>query len=405
MSGPARADGSLYELIDERLEWMAQVAAYKWLHQLPVEDIERERIVIEASVENALKAGIDPETSTLFFAAQIDAAKSIQRFWFARYEAGEEPQSTADLSQTIRPRLLALGEEILSAAVQNSRAGARPDERAFRSKVSVHGLSDPQVSRLFDSVLGLRVFENRLQQILGTGRLRVGTTGDYAPFSHSGDGSASDSETSFSGIDIDLARDLANALGVQVVFVQTSWPTLEQDLMSGEYDIAMSGVSRTLKRQRIGFMSTAYYTGGKTPISRCADAEEYGSLSAIDRPGVRVVVNPGGTNEQFVDANLSHATKLMHPDNRTIFEQIRTERADVMITDRIEVELQTGIHNDLCSTMDENLTYQEKGFLMPQDIELKTFVDMWLELRTGDGTLQHLFRERRVPTNRRPFRP
>jgi cyclohexadienyl dehydratase len=35
------------------------------------------------------------------------------------------------------------------------------------------------------------------------------------------------------------------------------------------------------------------------------------SISSIDRPGVRVVVNPGGTNERFAKANFTHATALM----------------------------------------------------------------------------------------------
>jgi len=67
--------------------------------------------------------------------------------------------------------------------------------------------------------------------------------------------------------------------------------------------------------------------------------------------------------------------------------------ADVMITDSIEVALQTRRHPELCGTMAQTLTYQEKGYLMPRDDALKTFVDLWLELRMGDGTVNDLIQK------------
>ena len=46
------------------------------------------------------------------------------------------------------------------------------------------------------------------------------------------------------------------------------------------------------------------------------------SLADIDRRGVRVVVNPGGTNAQFDEANLKNASIIRYPDNNTIFGQL-----------------------------------------------------------------------------------
>jgi len=98
----------------------------------------------------------------------------------------------------------------------------------------------------------------------------------------------------------------------------------------------------------------------------------------IDQPSVRVIVNPGGTNEKFVDENIKLATKVLHMDNRSIFSQLVRGRADVMITDRIEVDLQSSLHSKLCSTTTENFTYQEKAYWMPKELDLKQRVDSWL---------------------------
>ena len=116
---------------------------------------------------------------------------------------------------------------------------------------------------------------------------------------------------------------------------------------------------------------------------------------------MRVVVNPGGTNEQFVDAHIHQAEKLTHPDNRSIFQEIVEGRADVMFTDRIEVELQTRRTAALCSTMAADLSYQEKSYLVPQDPVWLEFVNTWLALRLAEGAVDAAFQthgfERKVP--------
>ena len=86
---------------------------------------------------------------------------------------------------------------------------------------------------------------SRLDAILERGSILVGTTGDYKPFS------IYDKATGdFIGYDIDAAKMLGEALGVKVVFIQTSWPTLMRDLLDDKFDIAMSGITRTYARQK-----------------------------------------------------------------------------------------------------------------------------------------------------------
>ena len=62
---------------------------------------------------------------------------------------------------------------------------------------------------------------SRLDDILARGVLRVGTTGDYRPFT-----ALDKASGAYSGFDIDLARSLGAALGVRIEFEPTSWPNL-----------------------------------------------------------------------------------------------------------------------------------------------------------------------------------
>lgn len=132
---------------------------------------------------------------------------------------------------------------------------------------------------------------SRLDEIIKRGTLRVGLTGDYLPFS------SLDKETAkFRGFDVDMAEQLGKALGVKVEYVHTAWPQLMKDFEADNFDIAMGGISITLDRQKKGMFSAPIMREGKTPIARCTDAGKYETIADIDRPGTRVIVNPGGTN-------------------------------------------------------------------------------------------------------------
>src|SRR5262245_2529839 len=64
-----------------------------------------------------------------------------------------------------------------------------------------------------------------LDRIRAAGVLRVGTTGDYTPFS------LLQPDGSYAGADIDMAHDLAETIGVRVVFVPTVWVDLLDDFL------------------------------------------------------------------------------------------------------------------------------------------------------------------------------
>ena len=222
---------------------------------------------------------------------------------------------------------------------------------------------------------------NRLDEILARGVLRVGSTGDYKPFTYRTTGAGG-----FIGLDITLADDLANSLGVKLQIVPTTWGAMMSDLGNDRFDLAMGGVSVSLERQKKAFFSTPYLRDGKTPIARCEDAQKYQALADFDRPEVRLIVNPGGTNERFARARVAHATLTVFPDNVTIFDRIVAGEADVMITDAIEARLQQRLHPKLCAIHpDAPFDFSEKAVLLPRDVALKAYVDQWLHQAIETG--------------------
>ncbi len=220
-----------------------------------------------------------------------------------------------------------------------------------------------------------------LDAIRARGTLRVGTTGDYKPFTFRAE------DGTYAGADITMAQHLAQHLGVTLELVPTVWAKLLPDFEAHRFDIAMGGVSVTPARAAKGVFSTVTFVDGKRPVARCADAARFTSVDAIDQPGVRVVVNPGAANEEFAHANFKRAKLTVHKDNATVFEEILANRADVMVTDGIEVDHQAFLHPaQLCPAhVAAPFTRLEKAYLLPRDAELVQIVGTWLDGEIGSG--------------------
>ncbi len=229
---------------------------------------------------------------------------------------------------------------------------------------------------------------SRLDEIIKRGALRVGMTGDYLPFS------AFDSATGkFRGFDVDMAEALGKAMGVKVEYVKTAWPQLTKDFEADDFDVAMGGVSVTLDRQKKGFFSTPIMREGKTPIARCADSGKFETLAEIDRPGIRVIVNPGGTNERFARAHIKNAEIRVYGDNVGIFDEIAKGNADLMMTDASETRYQQKLHPGvLCAVHPERpFDFAEKAYWLQRDEALKAFVDQWLHIAIEDGSFRRIY--------------
>jgi cyclohexadienyl dehydratase len=225
-----------------------------------------------------------------------------------------------------------------------------------------------------------------LDAIRTAGVLRVGTTGDYKPFT------IRNPDGTYSGADIVMAQNLAQELRVKVEFVPTTWSTLLPDFMAHKYDIAMGGVSILPERAAHGDFSTPVNIDGKRPIVRCADKERFTTVAAIDKPGVRVVEPPGASNEAFARANLGHAQLIVHQDNTTIFDEIIAGRADIMVTDGIEVDHQAYLHPELCAAkVAAPFSKVSKAYLLPKDDpEFLKLVNDWIAKEESTGDWQHI---------------
>jgi cyclohexadienyl dehydratase len=221
---------------------------------------------------------------------------------------------------------------------------------------------------------------SRLDDIVKAGKLRVCTPGDYKPFSYARP------DGGYEGLDIDLVQAAAKSLGVEVEMVKTAWPSLMKDFQE-KCDVAVGGISVTTDRQKSAFFTTAYMVNGKAPITKCENVAKYQTIADIDKPGVTVIENPGGSNERFARASFRQAKIVIFPDNVTIFDEILKGNADLMISESVETIVQQKLRPGLCAVNpDKPLQYGEMAWLLPRgDTAVKGWMDTWFHLAKASG--------------------
>jgi chorismate mutase len=113
----------LLGLIGQRLDVAPDVARVKWNTKAPIEDLSREKDIIDGVARRASEYRLDPAIAGRFFQGQIEASKTVQNRLHAEWTAATHPPFTevADLERDIRPVL-----DRLTPLMMRGLAGAVP---------------------------------------------------------------------------------------------------------------------------------------------------------------------------------------------------------------------------------------------------------------------------------------
>lgn len=237
-------------------------------------------------------------------------------------------------------------------------------------------------------LLAISCGKGSVERIQKRSLVLVGTTGDYRPLSYR------EPETGdYWGFGIDMAGEIARDLGVSVSFVPTSWPALTADVQTPDlFDFAIGGITITDTRKETMAMSEGYLRNGKTILCRKEEAYKYTCLEDLDKPEVRVMVNPGGLNEKFARENLPNCTLMVYEQNEQIPFRVAEGAADIMITEITEAPWYVQADVRLAAPLlDKPFTHGEIGVLMRKGQEdLLEAVNKTIREMKADGRLKNL---------------
>lgn len=222
--------------------------------------------------------------------------------------------------------------------------------------------------------------QSALNEILDTGVLKFGTTGDWNPMS------VRDPATnSFVGFDIDMAKELAADLGVEVEFVPTDWKTLVNGVVAGKYHMTGSA-SISPPRMKVAGFSESYIAVEIMPFTTAEKAGDFDGYDSINQPEVKVATTLGTTfealaREWFPDADI----KVVEAPARG-FQEVLSGRADVFITSNIEGATLKAKHGVVQVPGTGPRSPSPIAMLLPQDDQVWiNYVNNWVKVKQAKG--------------------
>ena len=169
--------------------------------------------------------------------------------------------------------------------------------------------------------------DDTLAALQKRGTLRVGIEGTYPPFNYQ------DENGQFTGFEIDLARAIAEKMGLKAEFQPTKWDGLLGALDTGRIDVIINQVTISDARQHKYDFSQPYTVSGIQAVVRKKDADAFPSPEKL--AGKKVGVVQGTNYEEWLRKNVPAADIRTYDDDPTRNQDLVVGRLDAILVDRL----------------------------------------------------------------------
>lgn len=166
-----------------------------------------------------------------------------------------------------------------------------------------------------------------LEEIVKRGELRVGFEAGYLPFE------MADKKGDFIGFDIDVTKEMAKAMGVKWVPVNTAWDGIIPALITKKFDIIASGMTITQERNLKVSFADPYIIVGQTILLNKKHEGTVKSYKDLNDPKYVITSKLGTTGEQAIKRLIPRATyKSFEVESEAALE-VLNGKADATVYD------------------------------------------------------------------------
>jgi cyclohexadienyl dehydratase len=227
---------------------------------------------------------------------------------------------------------------------------------------------------------------SRLQKILESGTLRVGTTGDFNPMSFKDPGS-----NEYQGFDIDVTKQFATDMEVEIEFVPTDWKTLVNGVVADKYDLTTSA-SLSMARAKVAGYSDAYVEFGTVPMTLKENLEKFDGWDSINNGETAVAVTLGTVFEAQARQYFPDAQIVSVEAPARDYQEVLAGRAMVSITSNVEAASLIKTYPELTVIpVDKARSRRPGAFLLDQSDQVWiNYVNHWVNLKHTEGFFDEL---------------
>lgn len=229
-----------------------------------------------------------------------------------------------------------------------------------------------------------------LKKLEKAGKLVIATSPDFPPFeSLTGDGKVE-------GIEIDILETVCKELGVTLEIQQMDFDSVLPGVQAGKYDMGVSGISVTEKRQKNVLFTEPYCLAAQAIVVK----EGSPITGKADLTGKTVSVQTGTTAESFCMEN--GYTVNAYAANNDAQSAVLQGKVDAWVIDDLTAADMVKTYNaqggDQLVILDEAMTTEPYAFAMAfgsEDTIAK--INTILEGMLADGTIAEIFQKYEAP--------
>lgn len=212
---------------------------------------------------------------------------------------------------------------------------------------------------LMATMSGCGSSQNRLEKIKESGKLVLATSPDFAPLEFE---DLSSGEAQYVGSDIELAKYIAEKLGVELEISAMDFSAVQAAIPSGQADIAISGFARTEDRAQNMELSTPFNItedGGQTVLVAKGQGANY--TAAEDFSGLQIGAQNGSLQYNLVSSQLPEDVEIVPVGslNDGVL-MLETGKIDALASDLSNAELLLESHDGI-ETTDFMFEYSSEG--------------------------------------------
>jgi len=230
------------------------------------------------------------------------------------------------------------------------------------------------------------ITQNTLSNIINNGEIRIGMTGNQPPYSMKAKNGR------LMGYEVDLAKILAESMGVKLTMVELPFPELMPALQNGKVDAIMSGMTITPERNLKALFAGPYTLSGKSILTKSKVLAEISEAEEANLKKYKITCLKGSTSENFVRTFMPE-TEIIPVDNYDAgVDMVLNDQADALVAD-FPICLVTLLRyqDKGLVTLDEPLTIEPIGMALPPgDSQFLNLVENYLYALELSGALELL---------------
>lgn len=225
--------------------------------------------------------------------------------------------------------------------------------------------------------------ESVIEKIQKEGVIRVGMS-TFVPWA------MKDKKGELIGFEIDVAKKLAEDMGVKIEFVPTAWSGIIPALLTGKFDVIIGGMGITPQRNLKVNFTIPYEYSGMSMVAHQKKAAGFNSLQDFNKSDVTIAVRMGTTAEQAARKFMPQARLKLFENESQALQELNLGRVHAVVSSApMPVFHALKYPDKLFVPLSDNFTREPIGFALRKgDHDALNYFNNWIRNMHAQGFLK-----------------